>query len=38
MHQDEHELIVIFDEAGYRTLTPATLASGLLVELGPTDG
>lgn len=29
VHQDEHELIVIFDEADYRTLTAATLASGL---------
>ena len=35
LHQDDHELIVIFDAVGYRTLTPAVLANGLLSELGP---
>jgi len=34
LHQDEHELIVIFDAVGYRTLTPAVLSNGILVELG----
>ena len=34
LHQDDHELIVVFDAVGYRTLTPATLTNGLLVELG----
>jgi ATP-dependent DNA helicase RecQ len=33
LHQDDHELIVIFDAVGYRTLTPAVLANGLLTEL-----
>jgi ATP-dependent DNA helicase RecQ len=37
LHQDEHELIVVFDAIGYRTLTPAALTNGLLVELGPGD-
>ncbi len=27
---DAHELLVVFDAVGYRQLTPATLASGLL--------
>ena len=35
LHQDDHELIVVFDEVGYRTLTPAALANGLLTELDP---
>jgi ATP-dependent DNA helicase RecQ len=35
LHQDEHELIVVFDAVGYRTLTAAALANGLLVDLGP---
>jgi ATP-dependent DNA helicase RecQ len=35
LHQDDHELIVVFDEAGYRTLTPAALSNGVLVETGP---
>jgi ATP-dependent DNA helicase RecQ len=34
LHQDGHELIVVFDAVGYRTLTPAALTNGLLVELG----
>jgi ATP-dependent DNA helicase RecQ len=34
LHQDEHELIVVFDAVGYRTLTPAMLTNGILVELG----
>jgi ATP-dependent DNA helicase RecQ len=34
LHQDKHELIVIFDAVGYRTLTPAVLSNGILVELG----
>jgi ATP-dependent DNA helicase RecQ len=37
LHQDDHELIVVFNAVGYRTLTPAALTNGLLVELGPGD-
>jgi ATP-dependent DNA helicase RecQ len=37
LHQDEHELIVVFDAVGYRTLTAAALTNGLLVDLEPTD-
>jgi ATP-dependent DNA helicase RecQ len=37
LHQDEHELIVVFDAVGYRTLTAAALANGLLTDLEPAD-
>jgi ATP-dependent DNA helicase RecQ len=37
LHQDEHELIVVFDAVGYRTLTAVALTNGLLVDLEPTD-
>jgi ATP-dependent DNA helicase RecQ len=37
LHHDDHELIVVFDSVGYRTLTPAALTDGRLTELGPSD-
>ena len=37
LHHDDHELIVVFDAVGYRTLTPAVLTNGLLTELGSDD-
>lgn len=37
LHQDDHELIVVFDAVGYRTLIPAALTNGLLADLEPAD-